>query len=101
MQFSLFPRINPRYDECEPEEAIVAFKPVPTPKVLEMFGTAELECAKDFQADYSQEPYTPDFLIKDLGAISQVHAKVLKLIRFALTCEKIFLSEAFLVLCYE
>lgn len=49
------------------------------PKVLEMFGTAELECSKDFLVDYSGEAYVPDLLVKDMGAISQVHAKVTSL----------------------
>ena len=76
VQYSLFPRLNPRYNECETGEAVKAFAPEPVPKVLEAYNPTDLGCSQDWEKpQHSGDAYQPDILMRTMTNIQPVYKK--------------------------
>ena len=77
INYSLFPRINPSYSECEKGEAILEFKINKVPVVLQDCEPVEFNVCKEIKSmDMKEESYYPTLLMKEMHHLNDVKKQV-------------------------
>lgn len=78
VNYSLFPRINPPYSECEKGEAIQEFKEQNVPHVLKECDPIEFKVVKEMKSFNQKEEYYPALLIKEINHLNDVKTQVIE-----------------------
>jgi hypothetical protein len=70
--YSLFPRINPAYSDCEKGEAIQEFACLNVPHVLKSVEPIEFQICKEIKTTEKSTDYYPSLLLKDMNNLQDV-----------------------------